>query len=103
MFSSTEIEDIINAHIKAIEKTGDRGSSSGHLSSVSIILNKFSYRSIENESIKIQYSYTKYIETEFTYYPDNPPHEYHISREMIIDKNKNVLFDAPAKHSNAGD
>ncbi len=95
MISREEIENIINAQIKSIEKIGDQGSSSGHMSYVSFQLNDFNYSNIDSGNIKVKYSYTKYIETEFTYYPDNPPLEYHYSRLLIIDKSKNIISDKP--------
>ncbi len=98
MLSRDELESIVNTQISTIEKIGEHGSSSGHMSSVSYILNKLDFYNIENGNIKIHYTYTKYIETEFTYYTDNPPYEYNINRVMIINKkNKSIISVQPYK------
>ncbi|MHA1684423.1 MAG: hypothetical protein ACTSUE_26030 [Promethearchaeota archaeon] len=34
----------------------------------------------------IEISYTIFVETEFTYYPDNPPHEYKYKKHILIDE-----------------
>ncbi len=93
MITKDEIEAIINQQIVSTEKLGDFGSTSGHMSNISYRLNDFSYCEIEEGNIKINYSYTTSVETEFTYYPDNPPYEYNHEKELIIDTNKNIITD----------
>lgn len=93
MISKKEIETIIRRQIEKIEKLGDQGSASGHLSNVSYELNDFSLEEMEDGLIRVGYSYTTYVETEFTYDPDNPPYEYPHERVMIINQNREVLSD----------
>lgn len=93
MLKKDEIEVIIRHHIELTEKLGDHGSSSGHMGNISYNLNNVSFSEIEDGKIKVNYSYTTIVETEFTYYPDNPPYEYNYEKELIIDKDKNIVSD----------
>lgn len=93
MFKKDEIEVIVKQHIESIEKLGDHGSSSGHMGNISYKLVSFSFSETEDGNVKVNYSYTTFVETEFTYYPDNPPYEYNYEKELMIDKNKNIVSD----------
>ena len=42
---------------------------------------------------EIPYSYTVFVETEFTYYPDNPPHEYTREGVARVDDEGRILED----------
>lgn len=36
-----------------------------------------------------------YVETEFTYYPDNSPHEYKYRKTVILDKKRDIVNEFP--------
>jgi len=93
MINKEEIEAIIRKQIELLEKLGDQGSSSGHMSNISYELNDYSTHETEDGLIHVEYSYTTYVETEFTYYPDNPPYGYKHKRIMIIDKEGTIISD----------
>ncbi len=93
MIKKEEIEAIIRSQIESLERLGEQGSSSGHMSNVSCELNDFSTNETEDGLIHIAYSYTTYVETEFTYYPDNPPYEYTHKRIMVINKERSIISD----------
>jgi hypothetical protein len=93
MTTRQEIESIIRKHIESKEKLGHHGSTSGHMSHTGYSLDEYSFEEIEDAKIRVKYSYTTVVETEFTYYPDNPPYEYYHEMEMLLDKDMNILSD----------
>lgn len=93
MINNDEIEVIVRQHIESIEKIGDHAGSSGHMGNISYKLNKFSFVEIKDGTLKINYSYSTFVETEFTYYPDNPPYEYHYEKELTLDKDMIIVSD----------
>ncbi len=95
MITKDEVEKIVRKHIEEIEKLGDQSGGSGHMSSTSYELNKISFNEYEDGCIHVDYSYITYVETEFTYYPDNPPHEYLHERIMVINKDMKIISDEP--------
>ena len=77
MISKEDAQEIVRKKIEKDEKIGCGGSKSGHKSNVSYQIDDIKMKSLKDNTTQIHYSYTLYIETEFTYYPDNPPYEYH--------------------------
>ena len=75
MYTEKEIEDLVKQRIEADEKLGDQAGGSGHLSHVSYRIDSIKSKEIEGNKLEITYTYTLLIESEFTYYPDNPPYE----------------------------
>ncbi|MFC2118814.1 hypothetical protein ACFLTI_04645 [Bacteroidota bacterium] len=91
MLSKEKIKEIVISRINQDEKPGDQGGGSGHMSHVDCEINEISEPVKEDNNWKIVYKYTKYISTEFTYYPDNPPYEYPCTKEILLDKKGNVI------------
>ena len=91
MFTKEEIEEIIKGKIELDEKLGEQAGGSGHLSYVTYQINDFSFKEQPPDKIEISYKYSLYVETEFTYYPDNPPYESTYSKIIVIDQNKNII------------
>jgi len=58
---------------------------------VSYKLKNYSTRPLSSDRLEIEYSYCTYVETEFTYYPDNPPMEFQHSRRIVIDRDKKIV------------
>ena len=75
MISENQIKDIVKQRIESDEKLGDQAGGSGHLGNVSYRVDSIESREIEGGKLEIIYKYTLITETEFTYYPDNPPYE----------------------------
>ncbi len=84
-----KIEQLVNQQIKKTEKLGYQSGGSGHMGHVSYRINEINTRKLDDDKTEISYTYTLYIETEFTYHPDNPPHEPTYSGVIIVDKQGN--------------
>ncbi|PLX10130.1 MAG: hypothetical protein C0594_05290 [Marinilabiliales bacterium] len=67
-------EKIVQSYIESTHKLGDQSGSSGHLSFQSYTIHSIDYEK-QGDTIKILAQYSVFTETEFTYYPDNPPYE----------------------------
>jgi len=91
MLTKKEILELINQKITADEKLGDQVGGSGHMGFVSYKINFFKTRQISPELLEITFSYTIYVETEFTNYPDNPPMEYPHEKTIIFNRDKEIL------------
>ena len=91
MFTKEETEEIIKKKIESDEKLGEHSGGSGHLGYVSYQLMDFISKEIPGDKTQIQYNYSTFVETEFTYEPDNPAYEYKHSKIIIVDKNKVIL------------
>jgi hypothetical protein len=99
MFSEKEVREIIKGKIKQDEVLGEGVGGSGHLGYKSFKINHISKPEkihTSNEQLRrITYEYTIYVETEFTYYPDNPPHEYKYRKTIFLDEGGNILKESP--------
>lgn len=91
MFKEEEIREIVKQKIETDEQLGNQAGGSGHLGFKGYVLNEVKTKQLSESKLEIRYAYTVYVETEFTYYPDNPPMEYPHSGVMVVDKNKNIL------------
>lgn len=96
MFSEKEIRDIVNTKICQDEDLGEQVGGSGHLGYKSYKINQINkpekIQTDNNQEIwRITYSYTVYVETEFTYYPDNPPREYRYKKTIFLDRNRKFV------------
>ncbi|MFX0084408.1 MAG: hypothetical protein ACFFAU_01940 [Candidatus Hodarchaeota archaeon] len=95
MISKSKIEKIVTRIITHDEKLGHSVGGSNHHSHTSFVMNtlgkpiKTQYNGIN--AWKITYIYTIITETEFTYYPDNPPYEHKYQKSIIIDQNGKLL------------
>lgn len=90
MFSKDEILDIIKRKIEIDEKLGDQTGGSGHKGFVSYQIENFTTRQLSQDQLEITYNYCIYVETEFTYYPDNPPMEYPNKKVIVVNKDKQI-------------
>ena len=84
MFSESDILEIINNKIELDEGTGCKGGGSSHLSYKTFRVDSFKTEETSFGETGITYMYTVYVETEFTYYPDNPPAEYRYKKKIIV-------------------
>lgn len=94
MLTEKKIREIVESQIRQDNELGERAGGSGHLSYVSYRIDEIIPRDLQDGRTEIAYTYTLIIETEFTYYPDNPPYE--DPRSGI------VIVDASGKEVNAG-
>ena len=99
MFSETKLRDIVTAKIEQDEILGEQAGGSGHLGYVSYELNEIEepekVQTDKGQGWEIVYTYTIVVETEFTYYPENPPHEYRYKKRIIVDDIGNIIKDYP--------
>lgn len=86
-----EIEKIVKSYIESVEKLSDQTGGSGHMGYVGYELVKFNSEYLQNKLQKITFTYKIFVETEFTYYPDNPPHETEYEKEIVIDDKSNII------------
>lgn len=92
MFTGEELRKIVDSHIRGRERLGEQAGGSGHLGYVSYALGEIG-EPVRGEGgvWEIPYSYTVFVETEFTYYPDNPPHEYRREAVARVDDEGGIL------------
>ena len=100
MIDKEGIKAIIRKKIESDENIGEKAGGSGHLSSIDYIIDEISEPEKAGENYHIKYQYTVSITTEFTIYPDNPPHEY--TREVVIEINNkgDILKEVSSKSIN---
>ncbi len=91
MLSESEIIEIINHKIELDEGTGYKEGGSSHLSYKSFQMNSFETSRISLQETEIIYRYTVYVETEFTYFPDNPPTEYQYKKMILVNSKGKIL------------
>jgi hypothetical protein len=95
MFTEEELREIVDSHIKGRERIGNQAGGSGHLGHVSYEVGEIGVPvrvdAGEGDVCEIAYSYKVFVETEFTYYPDNPPHEYGKEATVRVDDEGNIL------------
>ena len=75
----------IEAHIKSKHKLGEQSGGSGHKGHVSFRVDNYEQRKLEDGKTEVSFKYTIFTETEFTYYPDNPPYEDRYESKIIIE------------------
>ncbi len=92
MLTEEKTKDIVEAWVQNTNKLGTQTGGSGHLSHVSFRIDSVSPRMLENGTTEISCSYTLMIETEFTYYPDNPPCETPCSATIIVNSDTGELI-----------
>ncbi|MHA2504416.1 MAG: hypothetical protein ACXAE3_16295 [Candidatus Kariarchaeaceae archaeon] len=94
------IASSIHTQIKREEGVGDQAGGSGHLGFVSIMLGNVEIMKKDVDQshgymYKVRTQYTKFIESEFSIEPDNPPHEYIYSQIFFLDNEYTIVgFDA---------
>jgi hypothetical protein len=92
VFTGEELRKIVDSHIRGRERLGEQAGGSGHLGYVSYALGEIGIPVRGEGGVwEIPYSYTVFVETEFTYYPDNPPHEYRREAVARVDDEGGIL------------
>jgi len=84
-WTKNDIERAVCKDIEEKEQLGDQASSSGHLSFVSYQLDYTKEPLLTPNGYLVEYGYTLIIETEFTYYPDNPPYENKRTGQILLE------------------
>lgn len=90
-FTDKEILSIISSYIENIEKIGYQSGGSGNMGYVDYKIDKYEIKDLSGDNYEIKFDYKIFIETEFTYYPDNPPYEYSHCRTIIINSKKEII------------
>ena len=99
MFTKEEIAEIIKKKITEDEKPGEQTGGSGHLGYKSFEIKNIETKEIENNKVKIIYDYIVTVETEFTYYPDNPPYQYPHKKKIIINSEGKIIHEKEIDNS----
>ncbi len=105
MITESKLKDIVKAKITQDEDLGDQVGGSRHLGYVSYVIDSIHKPERVQTDVcdewKISYDYTLIVETEFTYYPDNPPREYKYRKTIIIDDNGKIISESPKEATNS--
>lgn len=91
MITEKGIEELIKSYIEKTENLGEQFGGSGHLSFTSYQLIEFKHEKINDDQVRARFTYIVSVETEFTYYPDNPPYETEYEKEIVIDKENKII------------
>ena len=81
-----KLMELIDLAIKASEKLGDQHGGSGHLQHISYLVTEIKTKQLQKDKLEVWFCYNLYVETEFTYLPENPPIEYIKTGTIILDK-----------------
>ena len=73
------------------EDLGEHVGGSGHLGFKSYQLKNIDMTTLPDDKIQVIYGYIVSVETEFTYYPDNPPMEYPRKKKIIINSTGDIV------------
>lgn len=85
------IEKILGEIIAKDEQLGESSGGSEHLSNTTFAIDDIKISEMEEDVFYITYCYSIYIETEFTYYPDNPPYEYSYQKTIQLDSDYKLI------------
>lgn len=91
MFTEEEIIQILNDKIIEDEKLGQKAGGSGHSGFVYFDILSHEACPLPGNLWQINYQYKLIVETEFTYYPDNPPMEYSREKSIVINVDKRII------------
>lgn len=95
MFSDEQIEKIIRKKIESEEKLGTHAGGSGHLNDISYNIDDIQEPVKCDEGWEVTYQYTIVVISEFTVWPDNPPHEHRNAKKIILDEKGNIVKESP--------
>lgn len=95
------LKTLIEKRIAKDERLGDQAGGSGHLSHTSVNLDGFEV-SETTDGLQVDYRYTKYIETEFSYEPDSSGPTYKCSKSIWLDSQGNVVKESELESSQTG-
>lgn len=84
-------EQIVRQYIEEKENLGSNTGGSGHLSYTGYTVQAIEEPVTSNDGFVLKFSYTVSIETEFTYYPDNPPIEYYHTVSLQTTKEGKIV------------
>ncbi|MBT4409753.1 MAG: hypothetical protein HOC82_07905 [Bacteroidetes bacterium] len=84
-----KIYKLVQDKIEAGEKLGSQSGGSGHMGHVSYVIDHIEIDQSKSPDLinaewQVDYQYTIFIETEFTYYPDNPPYETKYTQRLFL-------------------
>lgn len=85
--TEAQLHQLVCQDLERHETLGEQSSNSGHLSFVSYTIDAIETPVKTPEGWQITYHYTILTETEFTYYPDNPPYEQKGTRSFLAPTN----------------
>jgi len=86
-----ELIEFVEAKIEKDHKMGHQAGGSGHMGYVIYTLRDLRICPGKDGGKQITYWYTIFVETEFTYEPDNPPYEYNYCKKITVTENNTVI------------
>jgi hypothetical protein len=95
MLSPERTREIVTRTIEHDEQLGEQAGGSGHLAEVSYEIDEIAAPvEVVDEGrtlFEIAYAYTLITVTEFTIYPDNPPHESSYRKSIVVDEEGTIV------------
>lgn len=101
MMTDEKIKNIIEKYIESTEELGEQTGGSGHKGYISYSLSNYSFEKIVNDIYSVTFKYIISTETEFTYYPDNPPMETEYVKKITIDENGEIISEEELESSSS--
>jgi hypothetical protein len=99
MVTKEEIAEIVKKKIADEEKPGELAGESGHLGYKSFELKNIDIIETDNTKVEVIYDYIVTVETEFTYFPDNPPYQYSHRKLIIINSEGKIISETEIDNS----
>ena len=90
-FTEERLREIVETQIASDEKLGSQSGGSGHLGHVDYVLDGVDEPVRQGEAWEVTYKYTVIVTTEFTIYPDNPPHENGYKKTITLNEKGDVV------------
>ncbi|PLX06139.1 MAG: hypothetical protein C0596_16780 [Marinilabiliales bacterium] len=91
MIKQDKIKEIILQYLNKEEEAGNSSGGSGHMAFKSVGSIEIIDTIFQKIQTQIIFKYRVTIETEFTYYPDNPPYFYDYKQSILINDCGEIL------------
>jgi hypothetical protein len=98
MFSKEQLETVAKTNIASNYKLGDLTGGSGHMGHRSYSIDKMEEPAQKDENWSFTFEYSIYVETEFNYYPDNPPQEDSYSKTVTLNRSGIIVSEEDPKY-----
>lgn len=98
MLARKTIIEIIRNWLETDECAEAKAGGSGHLSDIGIYIEKLVTKLDKNQMIFVEVEYKVIVDSEFTYYPDNPPKGYKYYKSFLINELGDILSETDKKY-----
>jgi hypothetical protein len=96
IFTEEHIQRALQHRLDRIENAGEHAGGSGNLGEISVKITKIEpAESVAPLRWRVAFEYTVFVVSEFTSYPDNPPHESHYRSAVLFDETGEIAGEEP--------